>query len=158
MTERISKTTPEWWEQAAGAYYSPEPNTGCWLWFRSLDSRGYGNSWHGNAHWKAHRLAWLAYRGPIPDGLELDHICRVRSCVNPSHLRAVTGKENTLAGISVSAVNAKKTHCIRGHELSGDNLGSQHEGKGRKCLRCATTRGGRYYRDYREARRINASK
>lgn len=70
----------------------------------------------------AHVWAYERLVGPVPEGLVLDHLCRKTLCVNPKHLEPVTVQENVLRGTAPSAVNAKKTHCIRGHELSGDNL------------------------------------
>src|SRR5262245_43846462 len=83
------------------AFSVPEPNSGCWLWLGSLDRGGYGRvsskGWRGCRNRLAHRLAYEAFISPIPDELTLDHRCRVRSCVNPAHLRPVTRGENTLA-------------------------------------------------------------
>jgi len=94
----------------------------CWLWQRSKNNTGYGTvSWYGKAL-TAHVLAYTLLRGQIVEGLELDHLCKTRDCVNPDHLEPVTHKENVLRGESPSAVHSRKTHCIRGHEFSGDNL------------------------------------
>jgi hypothetical protein len=76
--------------------------------------------------------------GPIPEGKQLDHLCRNRACINPEHLEPVTAKENILRGESFSAKNARKTHCIHGHELSGDNLRILKHG--RVCLECRRTK------------------
>lgn len=82
----------------------------------------------------AHRVAYEMLVGPIPEGKQLDHLCRQRTCWNPAHLEVVTGRENTLRGVGRTAVNAAKTHCSRGHELAGDNL-YVHDGQ-RKCRAC----------------------
>jgi len=71
---------------------------------------------------QAHVLSYETNVGPVPDGMVLDHLCRNKACVNPSHLEAVTIRVNTLRGIGPSALNAKKTSCPVGHEYSGDNL------------------------------------
>jgi len=70
--------------------------TGCWLWAKSIRPDGYAYGWDGNQKCLAHRLAYEAFKGPIPKGLTIDHLCVVRHCVNPNHLEAVTGEENTL--------------------------------------------------------------
>lgn len=99
------------------AKYTPEPNTGCWLWFGALTEKGYGILRLGTGRaLAAHRLAWELANGPIPDGLVVDHTCRVRCCVNPAHLRAVTARVNALENsVGFAAVNANKTHCSNGH-------------------------------------------
>lgn len=109
-------------------------SNGCWIWRLRLDKDGYGQISVQNKTRRAHRVAYEALVGEIPEGLELDHLCRVRSCVNPEHLEPVTSKENTLRGESFSAVNARKTHCSKGHELAGDNL--EIRGKQRSCREC----------------------
>ena len=82
----------------------------------------------------AHRYSFELSKGLIFDGAQIDHLCKVRHCVNPSHLDAVTPRENTLRGIGISAQNAKKERCMRGHLLSGENL-YLHKGK-RHCRSC----------------------
>lgn len=109
------------------AKWIPEPNTGCWLWTAYTTKQGYGAIGLSRGVSRdarlAHRIAWELYRGSIPEGMVLDHTCRVRCCVNPDHLRTVTPLVNTLENSSgVAATNAAKTHCIYGHPLSGDNL------------------------------------
>ncbi len=91
----------------------------CWLWTVCLSEKGYGllivkldGSWKCR---KAHRIAWAMRYGEIPMGLELDHLCRVRHCVNPDHLEPVDTKTNVLRGVGISAGNAKKTFCAKGH-------------------------------------------
>lgn len=87
-----------------------------------------------------HRLAYVRWVGPIPDGLELDHLCRVRSCCRPSHLEAVTHRENTLRSpITPAARNAKKTHCDYGHEFTVENTYRMRAG-GRSCRACIARR------------------
>lgn len=100
---------------------SMEPMSGCWLWTGYTDKGGYGRITIGKIGGKVksgwvHRVAFEAFREPIPAGLEIDHLCRVRSCVNPNHMEAVTPRVNSLRGTSFVAVNAKKTHCPQGHE------------------------------------------
>ncbi len=119
--------------------FIPEPNTGCYLWINSLTPRGYGNFYIGqNITVPAHRFAYEKEYGPIPIGLHIDHLCRVPSCVNPKHLEPVTCKTNILRGISLSALNAKKTKCIHGHVFTSENT---YWSKGnRKCKTCSKAR------------------
>lgn len=93
----------------------------CWLWVGAT-VRGYGEFYFKGRQLKAHRFAYELLVGPIPEGLTIDHLCRNRSCINPSHMEPVTIQENLRRGISPSAVNARKTHCLRGHPLKGQNL------------------------------------
>lgn len=94
---------------------------GCWIWQRAVGNNGYGAfGWHqgsGTVRTVAHRVAYLAFVGPIGEELELDHLCVVKLCVNPAHLEAVTGEENNRR-----AGNGPKTHCIRGHEMTEANV------------------------------------
>lgn len=94
----------------------------CWLWTAGRNRDGYGlfSSQRGGQR-SAHRIAYEWERGPIPDGLQIDHLCRVTSCVNPAHLEAVTGRVNMLRGFAPPAINARKTHCINGHEFTPEN-------------------------------------
>jgi len=111
----------------------------CWEWVAGIQSGGYGIFWHNGETVVAHRFAYEITVGKIPEGLTLDHLCRVRHCVNPKHLEPVTSKENVLRGIGVSAQNARKTHCKRGHPLSGKNL-LVEQGGGRQCRECKRER------------------
>jgi hypothetical protein len=92
----------------------------CWLW---LGARGghYGSYYSDGKSVLAHRFAYEALVGPIPDGLQIDHLCRVRLCVNPAHLEPVTQRENILRGTGPTAVNARKTHCPKGHQYDEGN-------------------------------------
>ncbi len=118
---------------------SPEPMSGCWLWTASCFRSGYGLAWSEGKNKGAHRVVYEHLRGPVPSGLELDHLCRVRSCVNPDHLEPVTRRENVLRGTSPMAFSAKQTHCLRGHELSGGNLRVESNGS-RRCKSCDNAR------------------
>lgn len=119
---------------------SPEPNSGCWIWMGCFDSSGYGSIGIDGRTVGAHRVSYELHRGPIPDGLHLDHYrCQNRWCVNPWHLEAVSQAANTLRGASFAAVNARKTHCDSGHPLSGKNLRIQRNGA-RRCLACLRLR------------------
>lgn len=108
----------------------------CWLWRGHTSVGGYGDFavWK-NRHYGAHRLAYELLVGPIPDGLHIDHLCRVRNCVNPAHLEPVTCKENLLRGQTFQAANARKTHCIHGHPFDDSNTYWRPAG-GRGCRTC----------------------
>lgn len=114
---------------------------GCILWTGGVDPGGYGRR-VGGAY--AHRYACEQAKGPIPSGLVLDHLCRVRHCVNPDHLEPVTNCENILRGVSPVAVNARRTHCKNGHEFTEANtywrVQSDGTGLGRMCRRCNSIR------------------
>jgi hypothetical protein len=107
---------------------------GCWVWYGSTNQQGYGQFWVVGKLELAHRRAFLWWRGLIPPGTEIDHLCRVRSCVNPSHLHAVSHRENTLCGRTVTATNAAKTHCFHGHPFNLENTGPATHG--RRCRIC----------------------
>lgn len=100
-----------------------EKSDGCWLWTGAKTTTGYGSVWLDGRSVKAHRVAYELLVGRIPDGLTIDHLCRVRLCVNPAHLEPVTNRENTLRSPqSEASVNARKTHCPKGHPYEGRNL------------------------------------
>lgn len=110
----------------------PIPFAGCWVWMSQLDHNGYGQMSVKNVPRYAHRLSFVAFRGDIPEGLEIDHACRVPACCNPNHLEAVTHSENMLRG----ARKTRQTHCKNGHPLSGDNLIFQKKYNRRVCRVC----------------------
>lgn len=120
-----------------------EPN-GCWRW-EGYSVRGYGRvSYHGKTR-IAHRLIYQLLGGIIPVGLQLDHLCRTPACVNPTHLRPVTARENTMAPLSraITKANAEKTHCPKGHPYSGKNLHIRPLGH-RGCRKCGVARSTRF--------------
>jgi len=98
-----------------------EKTKSCWNWKAGLDSHGYGFIKLNKVNAKAYRVAYELVKGPIPEGKQIDHLCRNRKCVNPDHLEPVTRRENILRGEGVSAINARKTHCSRGHEYTEEN-------------------------------------
>ena len=114
----------------------PEPNSGCWLWLGGTGIWGHGCFHMPSGQMPAHRFAYENFVGPIPEGLHIDHLCRVPGCVNPAHLEAVTSRENTLRGVGPPAIQARKTHCISGHEFSGENLHLTPNGRHRVCKIC----------------------
>lgn len=122
--------------------------SGCWQWLGNChpDTR-YGRFWlDRHTDRLAHRLAYEWTVGPVPDGLVLDHLCRNRSCVNPIHLEPVTNVENVMRGESFGAVNARKTHCLNGHEFTPLNTRVTHQfaNPGRSCRTCERDRKRKY--------------
>src|SRR3990167_9516601 len=97
-------------------YVQPEPMSGCWLWIGGLRGDGYGSFWDGTRNTQAHRFSYEHYVGAIPDSMQLDHTCRLRPCVNYRHVEPVTSLENTLRGMGLAAMNARKIICLRGHQ------------------------------------------
>ena len=108
---------------------------GCWIWQSGTNAKGYGQFKVDGRAVRAHRFAYELLVGPIPDGLELDHLCRVRNCVNPAHLEPVTHTENVRRGESFSAINMGKTHCPAGHTYDAENTYVTPNGK-RNCRTC----------------------
>lgn len=112
----------------------------CWPWIagRGGTNQEYGMFYVGKRHTTAHRVAYELLVGPVPDGLQLDHLCRNKICVNPSHLEPVTSKVNVLRGTGLTAINARKTHCSRGHFYDSGNT-YVHQDK-RYCRECGRIR------------------
>lgn len=111
-----------------------ERGEGCWEWVAGRTGRGYGAFWIDGKQYLAHRIAYELEVGPIPKGMTLDHLCRNRACVRPDHLEVVSRGENVLRGEGLTAVNARKTHCPRGHEYDLISGGR------RRCRTCAHDR------------------
>ncbi len=123
----------------------------CWLWVGAVTDNGYGNFRKKRKSIPAHRVSYELLIGPIPDGLELDHLCRVRNCVNPEHLEPVTRQENVKRGVGWAGENGnagarkRRTHCNQGHEFTPENTGIRSDGEGRLCKKCKATVNRRVY-------------
>jgi hypothetical protein len=125
----------------------PETNTGCWLWMGAPDKDGYGR-YGQNRHWggtnRAHRIVFGLLRGTVEmlQQQTLDHVCRVRCCVNPDHLRPASNRENILApgSLALAKVNLAKTHCPRGHKYPEVRVRGE-----RLCLECRRRQWRSYY-------------
>lgn len=139
MTSQLDALTEAELTRLVEKFWSKVQKTpGCWLWTGSLSSTGYGNIPVNPPSSKSigvHRLSYETSIGPIPDGLEIDHLCRVRHCVRPDHLEAVTHAVNLARSNSPAGLNSRKTHCSKGHPYDGDNLRIDPNGQ-RKCRAC----------------------
>ena len=144
----------------------PEPNSGCWFW-TGATARGYGVVRRFGVVRGAHRVAFLLENGYLPPrpsyhhkrhlkALVLDHLCRNRACCNPDHLQVVTMEENKRRGYAHKKSRPPKTHCKRGHPLSGDNLYINPANGGRVCRACRVIR-QRRYSEMRRAKRADVS-
>jgi len=129
----------------------PEPNSGCWIWTACVNRDGYGKISVSGRDRVAHRVAYELLVGPIPDGMQLDHLCRTLACVNPEHLEPVTPGENQRRGY---AARGPVSHCKNGHEFTPDNTYSRQRNEGlvRECRQCHSER----ERDRRRRRKEQA--
>lgn len=140
----------------------------CWLWTGSRSSVGYANmTWRspeGDIYRGGHRVSYFLYRGAIPDGMQIDHLCHNaarpectladacphRGCVNPDHLALATPRENILRSpVAQAALNAAKTHCPNGHPYSEGNTYHLPTKRGRYCRECL---GAAHRRSYERRR------
>lgn len=123
----------------------------CLVWLGRLDRDGYAMYGRRNAH----RYAYEQIIGPIAEKMQIDHLCRVRHCVNPEHMEQVTGKENTLRGNTITARNKAVTHCPAGHEYDAANT---HISRGkRNCRLCGNAAARRYYQRMKHKARLGQS-
>ena len=137
-----AKTEEEFDESAIRRFKErimPEPMSGCILWLGEIDPNGYGTHNRRSKTFKAHKFSYELYKGPVPKGLELDHLCRVRSCVNPDHLEPVTKAENIRRSHKFPRLNKTATQCAYGHSYLDDTVKLRFDGRnkgGRRCLIC----------------------
>ena len=121
----------------------------CWIWTGSVNHKGYGQIKDGSQRDGTkrmrivHRVVYESLRGPIPEGLDIDHLCRVHACVNPAHLDPVTRRENLMRGEGIAAMNSKKTHCPQGHPYDESNTYLTPNRK-RTCRQCRRENQRRY--------------
>lgn len=125
----------------------------CWIWTgaRFEHRGGYGAVGYEGRTWRVHRLTYTLLAGPIPPGLELDHLCRNRACCNPGHLEPVVHAVNLERG----ATGRRKSHCVNGHALVGDTLfvRQRKEGERWECRTCINA----HKRRHRAETRLAAS-
>lgn len=120
----------------------------CWLWKAWVEKNGYGRFWLDGRQHGAHRIAYELFKGPIPDGLEIDHLCRVKHCVNPEHLEPVTTAENIRRMTRHrTPYQSLRRECPNGHPYE-ENTATRTEG--RRCLTCKQEANRAYYERNRE--------
>lgn len=116
----------------------------CWLWTGVRDRAGYGKFHVGGKRIGSHRWLYQQLRGEIGTGLECDHLCRVRHCVNPDHIQLISKGDNVRRGNGITAQNARKTHCLNGHSLVEARLSKEKGGIRRRCRICQRKRTQEY--------------
>lgn len=148
----MSRWSPQSAHERALSKFARGAADECWRWTGAVNHDGYGvirEGGRGTVNLRAHRVVYEVLVGPIPEGLDLDHVwargCSSRRCVNPAHLEPVTRAENVLRGNSLPARNARKTHCPKGHRYTPGNTLRDSRGY-RRCRQCRV--------DYRAASRV----
>lgn len=136
-----------------GVWSKVQKTETCWLWTGKLTKKGYARYGLHKPNSYAHIASYEEVNGVVPEGLELDHLCRVRHCVNPSHLEAVTHLENIRRGKSPSAFHRVKSHCYKGHPFNSDNTIVNEKGW-RVCITCKRESGRQRMRAFR-ARQVS---
>jgi hypothetical protein len=117
------------WERMADKFTIDD---GCWEWVASCSTNGYGQIWVDGTMRRPHRVLYEMMVGSVPEGLDLDHLCRNRRCVNPSHLEPVTRQENALRGAKGRMI----THCPQHHEYTPENTWRRPSNGHRQCRQC----------------------
>ena len=127
--------------------YLINQETGCWEWTAGKSSDGYAMMYENKKMVYSHRWSYEHYNGKIAEGLHIDHLCRVRHCVNPAHLEAVTTQENTRRGdhSNIGIRNKEKLFCPSGHEYTKENTYIKRN-RFRVCATCAKQQAKEYYR------------
>lgn len=131
--------TERFWSKVITSDTHSYNGTPCLEWTATTDSKGYGKFGLNGKTKQAHRVSYEDAKRKIPEGLELDHLCRNTSCVNSDHLEPVTNKENCrrgLVGFVTGLKNRLKTHCPQGHEYSKENTYNRSDKVGRICRTC----------------------
>lgn len=113
--------------------YEPVSESGCWIWSDALSTGGYGQYWTGDKAVMAHRYSYEKAGNDIPNGMEIDHLCRVRCCVNPAHLEPVTRAENMRRAVPF---RSETTHCKHGHEYKPENTYINKKTGVKQCKEC----------------------
>ena len=131
--------------------------SGCVPWM-AAKTNGYGVVQYEGRVRRAHRVVYEHVKGKIPEGFEVDHLCRNRACVNPDHLEAVPQPVNNMRSLSASALHARQSHCLRGHPLAGENLYLRKRGHKteRFCRECARIRDAARYQRRSPAMEVKA--
>jgi len=111
-------------------YVDKTKGSPCWIWWGASLSNGYGKVTVNYKTLLVHRFVYESLIGPIPEGLQLDHVCENKLCVNPAHLEPVTCK------INMERRSASKTHCINGHPYIEENIYIRKDGR-RQCRVCS---------------------
>jgi len=123
----------------------PIPESGCFIWTGQEERGGYGMVWFEGKKRLVHRVVWQLERGAIEAGKSLDHLCRVRGCVNPNHLEPVDTRTNILRGSGRASVNSRKTMCQKGHPFTKENTYVTAKGE-RVCRICGRSAFMKWYR------------
>ena len=155
MPRKVSDSCPQLGDiERFIAFVQADPDTYCWNWTGKQNSKFYGYFWYNQTTAQAYRFSYETFRGPIPEGLEIDHLCRNTSCVNPDHLEVVTRRENLLRGSSPVGINVRKLHCVHGHPFNEKNTRVDPKSGSRYCKTCCRKNAVRYYHAKKDRRQL----